>query len=127
MTIARKLFCIALMTLLLAPAGLGPRPALAEPDMYPESPQGAQLSAPGEHQAGYQAGAALASLFSVPGKVVLCTAGSLAGLGLMLATFGTGYKPAKYFVEEGCGGRWVVSPDDLRRANAEIARRSIGD
>jgi hypothetical protein len=126
MTIARKVLCIALIAGLLTPAALGARPALAESEAYPEPTEGAQLSAPGEHQAGYQAGAVLASMFSVPGKVILCTAGGLAGLGLMLATFGTGYKPAKYFVEEGCGGRWVVTPDDLRRANAEIARRSIG-
>jgi hypothetical protein len=127
MTIARRLTCTGLATLLLVSAGLAPRPAGAESDM-PGAPVGvAQSEAPANNQAGYMAGAALASVFSVPGKVLLCTAGSLAGLGVMLATFGTGYKPAKFIFEEGCGGRWVVTPADLRRANAEIARRSIDD
>ncbi len=125
MTIVRQLLCIGLVTLLLAPAVLPPRPAMAEPDMSRESAPAAQPSGPKENEAGYRAGAAVASAFSVPGKVILCTVGSLAGLGLMLATFGTGYKPAKYFLEEGCGGSWVVTPDDLRRANAEMARRAM--
>jgi hypothetical protein len=29
-------------------------------------------------------------------------------------TLGTGYRPATYLVQEGCGGKWVLKGDDLR-------------
>ena len=65
----------------------------------------------------YQAGATVATMFSLPGRAVLCTAGSALSLVTMLVTFGSGYSAAKSVFEEGCFGRWVVTPDDLRAAN----------
>ena len=63
----------------------------------------------------YDVGAVAANAFYVPGKAILCVFGTAAGTGIMAVTFGSAYGGAAGFVREGCGGRWVVTGDDIRR------------
>ena len=49
----------------------------------------------------------------VPGKAIICTLGTLASVGVLLITFGTGYRHAKSVFNEGCGGDWVLTPEHL--------------
>jgi hypothetical protein len=69
-----------------------------------------------EHQTGYEVGARVANVFYVPGKGILCGLGSLVGVATLLVTFGSGYRTAADVVREGCAGRWLLGPDDLRPA-----------
>ena len=62
----------------------------------------------------YDVGAGVANVAYVPGKVFLCGLGVVAGTVVLLLTFGTAYRTAAAVGEEGCGGRWVLTGDDLR-------------
>jgi hypothetical protein len=62
-----------------------------------------------------KAGAVAVNVFRVPGKTILCGVGSIIGVGLMLITGCTQYRAAGAVVREGCGGKWVIGPDDLNR------------
>ncbi len=66
-----------------------------------------------DHSAAYGIGAGFANVFYVPGKVILCGLGVIVGTGFLLLTFGTAYKAAAAIGEEGCGGKWVVTGEDL--------------
>src|SRR5256885_14267250 len=61
----------------------------------------------------YDVGAGVANVAYVPGKVFLCGLGVVAGTVVLLLTFGTAYRTAAAVGEEGCGGRWVLTRDDL--------------
>lgn len=50
----------------------------------------------------------------VPGKAVLCGIGGISGFAILLVSFGSGYRWAGRAWEEGCGGRWTVTADDLK-------------
>jgi hypothetical protein len=102
-----------------APAPPSPAPQMMQPPLLMPAPP-----VPHRYQAAYQAGATVATLFSLPGRAVLCTAGSALSLVTMLVTFGSGYGAAKSVFDEGCIGKWVVTPDDLRAANR---RGTVGD
>jgi hypothetical protein len=62
----------------------------------------------------YDVGAGVANVAYIPGKVFLCGLGVVAGTMALLLTFGTAYRTAAAIGEEGCGGRWVLTGDDLR-------------
>jgi predicted lipid-binding transport protein (Tim44 family) len=87
-----------------------------QPDLYQEALKASQAP-PRQNEAAYQTGAVVASAFSVPGRVILCGLGSGLTLATLLVTLGTGYSAAKSIFEEGCLGKWVVTPEDLRAAN----------
>ena len=38
------------------------------------------------------------------------------GIGILIISIGSAPRPAAYFAREGCGGRWVLTGDDLRPA-----------
>jgi hypothetical protein len=59
--------------------------------------------------------AAVANVFGVPGKGIICILGSAFSLGVLLLTFGTQYGAAGEVFEEGCGGKWIVTGTDVRR------------
>jgi hypothetical protein len=40
--------------------------------------------------------------------------GGVVGFVALAATFGTGYRAASAAMHEGCGGKWMVTGDDLR-------------
>jgi len=62
----------------------------------------------------YDAGAVAVNVFLVPGRAITCVVGSAVGIVFLAATFGTGYRAASAAFHEGCGGKWVVTGDDLR-------------
>jgi hypothetical protein len=62
----------------------------------------------------YNAGAVAVNVFLVPGRAITCVLGGTVGVVGLLATFGTGYRFASAAVHEGCGGKWIVTGDDLR-------------
>jgi hypothetical protein len=62
----------------------------------------------------YNAGAVAVNVFLVPGRAITCTLGGVVGVVILAATFGTAYRAASATVHEGCGGKWLVTGDDLR-------------
>jgi hypothetical protein len=62
----------------------------------------------------YNVGAAAVNVFLVPGRAITCLAGGVASVVVLAATLGTAYRAASAAVHEGCGGRWVVTGEDLR-------------
>jgi hypothetical protein len=62
----------------------------------------------------YDAGAVAVNVFLVPGRAITCVLGGAVGLVALAVTLGTGYRAASAAVHEGCGGKWVVTGDDLR-------------
>jgi len=49
----------------------------------------------------------------VPGKAILCGAGSVLATAMMLITFGTGYQTSQGIFKEGCLGTWVLTADHV--------------
>ena len=91
------------------PAAPPPQPA---PDLFQE-----QLKAQQEAErsrGAYDAGAVAVNGFLVPGRAITCVLGGAVGVVALAATFGTGYRFASAAVHEGCGGKWLVTGDDLR-------------
>lgn len=83
-----------------------------QPELFQE-----QLKAAPEHERHrglYTTGAVLVNMFLVPGRAITCGLGGLAAGGVLLVTFGTAYRAASSVVHEGCGGKWIVTGDDLR-------------
>ena len=109
------------LTPLAAVAQSQPQPAEPEPDLYEET---FKPSLTGELASGtlYTAGALIATPFVFGGRAVLCGVGSVLSVGVLALTLGTGYGAAKDVFEEGCIGKWVVTPYDLR---AENTRKGI--
>lgn len=133
MTIAVRLLSVVLMGALIGPGVLLPLVARAQsqmpssaepsaappapPDLYQEALRANQPS-PNQYQGAYVFGAVVTSLFAFPGRFLLCAGGGIPlSLVTLLVTFGSGYGAAKSVFEEGCVGKWVVTPNDLRAAN----------
>ena len=57
--------------------------------------------------------AGMMNVVYVPGKVILCTLGTVASFSVLIMTFGSGYRAAKSVFNEGCGGDWVLTPEHL--------------
>ena len=116
-----KLTCLVVAVALIASGVLAPISAAAQsqsgqPDMSQQALEASSKAT--EHDQAYRIGAGVATAFSAPGRAILCGIGGVTGVVVMLLTFGTGYGAAKAVAEEGCRGPWVVTPDDLREANA---------
>jgi hypothetical protein len=107
-----------------APAPAVPAPAVATPpapapELFQESikanPSDMTDSAtPDRYSPAYDAGAALADVFYIPGKAVLCAIGFSVGITVLVITVGSGYRAASAVGREGCGGKWVLTGNDLR-------------
>lgn len=82
------------------------------PDLFQESLKGQRTGT--EHKAAYGVGAAVTNVFLVPGRAITCGVGGVVGVAVLALTFGTGYRAASSVWQEGCGGKWVVTGDDLR-------------
>jgi hypothetical protein len=88
------------------------QPPAPAPDIFQE-----QLKAEQEverSRGAYDAGAVAVNVFLVPGRAITCVLGGVVGVTALAVTFGTGYRFASAAVHEGCGGKWLVSGDDLR-------------
>ena len=98
------------------PAPAPPPPPTAQPsqpDLFQEALK-SEARAAGAKQGLYEAGAVLTNFFLVPGRVITCTLGAGVGIVVLAITLGTGYKTAAGAFDEGCGGKWIVTGDDLR-------------
>jgi hypothetical protein len=58
-------------------------------------------------------GACALNIVYVPGKAIVCTAGTLVAGVFMLATFGSAYREAGSFFKEGCAGSWIITPEQV--------------
>lgn len=97
-----------------APApGVAPAAPLAQPDLFQEALK-SEARASGAKQVLYEAGAVVTNVFLIPGRAITCTLGAGLGVVVLALTFGTGYKTAAGAFDEGCGGKWIVTGDDLK-------------
>jgi hypothetical protein len=85
-----------------------PPPVVQPPQDIPE--QESHMA----ESAAYNVGAGIANVFYIPGKGFLCAVGAATGIFILLISIGSAPKPAAYFAREGCGGKWVLTGDDLR-------------
>lgn len=61
--------------------------------------------------AGDSVAAGFMNVVYVPGKVIICTAGTLTSTVLMLLTFGSAYRAARGVFLEGCSAPWALTAD----------------
>ena len=90
------------------PMQQAPQPMAQPPQDIPE---------PESHlaeSAAYNVGAGIANVFYIPGKGLLCGLGGAVGIFILVVTLGSAPRPAAYFAREGCGGKWILTGDDLR-------------
>jgi hypothetical protein len=87
------------------------QPVLIQPEV-PE--QDSRLA----ESAAYNVGAGIANVFYIPGKGLLCGLGGAVGIFILIVSIGSAPRPAAYFAREGCGGKWVLTGDDLRPDDA---------
>ena len=66
--------------------------------------------------AAYNVGAGIAT-FDIPGRAA-CGLGGAVGIFILIISIGSAPRPAAYFAREGCGGKWVLTGDDLRPDDA---------
>ena len=66
--------------------------------------------------AGATAAAVASDVFYVPGKAIVCGASGVLWVATMALTFGALYQEAADFVKGGCGGRWVLTGEDMKPA-----------
>jgi hypothetical protein len=94
----------------LAPLANAQQPAPPPPgqpmEMKPES-RDAEMAA-------YNVGAGVANAFYIPGKAALCGLGGIVGIFVMIVSVGSAPKTAAGFAREGCGGKWILTGEDLR-------------
>jgi hypothetical protein len=83
-----------------------------QPDLFQETLK--QQRASDRSQALYNMEAVVVSVFLFPGRVITCAAGTVVGLTLLTVSLGSGYRAATGIFHEGCGGKWIVTGDDLR-------------
>jgi hypothetical protein len=90
-----------------------PAPTGAQPDLFQEALK-SEARVAGAKQGIYEAGAVVTNIFLIPGRAITCALGATLGVAVLALTFGTGYKTAAGAFDEGCGGKWVVTGDDLK-------------
>jgi hypothetical protein len=61
-------------------------------------------------------GAAVANVWYVPGRALICGASALLAGATMTLTFGQSYEDAAQMMHGGCGGPWTVEAEDVREA-----------
>jgi hypothetical protein len=113
---------VALVTLVTGP--LAPLASAQQPTQSPPPPPVTTQMPPitevppqrydESQSAAYDVGAGIANVFYVPGKGFLCFLGGAVGVFVMIVSFGSQPKTAAYFAREGCGGKWILTGDDIR-------------
>lgn len=86
------------------------------PPMQSMQPEAVPDMEGGEPGVGAKIGAGVLNVVYVPGKAIICTAGTLVAGGFMLLTFGSAYREAVSFFNEGCRGSWVITPEQVAAA-----------
>lgn len=107
-----------LLTGPLSPVAWAQQPQ--QPTLYEEAIKAAEAKKPG---AVHQVGAVVVNVVHIPGKVALCALGTGVGLLALVLTLGSGYRTAAWMAEEGCGGTWVVTAQDLKGERHEEPAR----
>jgi hypothetical protein len=100
-----------------APQSPPPAPPMQPPAPPPVVQQPQDIPEPESHlaeSAAYNVGAGIANVFYIPGKGLLCGIGGAVGIFIMIVSIGSAPRPAAYFAREGCGGKWILTGDDLR-------------
>jgi hypothetical protein len=92
-----------------------PMPPTEQPAVQQDMPEPESHTA---ESAAYNVGAGIANVFYIPGKGLLCGLGGAVGIFIMIISIGSAPKPAAYFAREGCGGKWVLTGDDIRPDDA---------
>ena len=112
----------AVFAALLAAGSLGPTAAVAQTatsataplqpmeSMQPERADEMVTTPPGT---GAKIGASVLNVVYLPGKVITCSAGTLVAGAFMLVTFGTAYREATSFFNEGCRGAWLLTAEQV--------------
>ena len=96
------------------PPAVAPPPApTVQSDLFQETLK-SEARAAGRKQVLYEAGAVVTNVFLIPGRAITCALGAGLGVAVLALTFGTGYRTAAGAFDEGCGGKWVVTGDDLK-------------
>jgi hypothetical protein len=119
MTTAIRLVTLTLILSLTAGGPLAPalaqQPAQSAPEMQPDLFQERMKAARGaeRNEVAYNIGAGVANVFMVPGRVITCALGTVVGIAVLAVTLGSGYKAAAAAGQEGCGGKWIVTGEDL--------------
>jgi len=112
-----KWVSVVVSTALLAGGSLAPLTANAQmqppPPGTPPPPPPVFVSGPYQPTQGDRVGAGFLNVVYVPGKAIVCSLGAVASAGLMLLTFGSAYHASVDLFNEGCGGKWVLSPYDV--------------
>lgn len=111
----------AVVTVLALVGGCLAPVASAQTPMQSMQPETVEVT-PVEVGKGARVGAAVLNVVYVPGKAITCTAGTIVAGGFMLATFGSAYREAVSFFNEGCGGPWLLTPEQV--AAAAVVKRS---
>ena len=78
--------------------------------MQPETVDESVTRPPGT---GAKIGAGVLNVVYLPGKAIICSAGTLVAGAFMLATFGQAYREATSFFNEGCRGAWLLTPEPV--------------
>jgi hypothetical protein len=115
-----KRVCAVVVTALVMGVSFAPLTVSAQMQGSPAPPGPPPIMTSGPYQPtqGDRVGAGFLNVVYVPGKAILCGAGTLASAGLMLLTFGSAYHDAVAVFNEGCGGKWVLTPYDVAEKRA---------
>lgn len=111
--VAAALLAGSSLTPLTASAQMQTPPPPPPPPGSPPPPPPIVMSSPYQPTQGDRVGAGFLNVVYIPGKAILCSVGTVASAGLMLLTFGNAYHSAVDLFNEGCGGKWVLSPYDV--------------
>ena len=63
---------------------------------------------------GKNAAAAVSDVFYVPGKAIVCGVSGVLWIAAMGITFGTLYQESNDFVKGACGGKWILTGEDIK-------------
>ena len=69
---------------------------------------------------GAKIGAGVLNVVYLPGKAIICSAGTLVAGAFMLVTFGQAYREATSFFTEGCRGAWLLTPEQVAAAPKKV-------
>ncbi|MBI3636338.1 MAG: hypothetical protein HY216_09005 [Candidatus Rokubacteria bacterium] len=94
----------------VTPQSMPPAPQPA-PDLFAES---MKTTAPVARFDAYDVGSVAINMARAPLKIGLCVVGLAAGAAVLGVSLGTAHRAAAAAVNEGCGGKWFISGDDLR-------------
>jgi hypothetical protein len=108
---------VVVLALSVATGALAPVAQAQQPSPQPPLMQEQIKSGPGvdEVVVSDQVRAAVVNVFRVPGKAFTCLLGGALALGVLGGSFGRLDRAANSVFDEGCSGKWVLTPADMRR------------